>query len=263
MAVALYGVSSIYSVFLLRRGFREDNRANYILLLGAFVFHAMALFMRGFSFHRCPIHNLFEALMFVTWTIASVYMVLGLIPRLRFFGAFASHVLFALGVFALMPPLDVRHTARPEFVGVAASLHAALILLAYGAFGLGFVAALMYVTQERNLKVNKLRAVMALLPPIQRLERITDGTLAGGFVLLTVGFVIGAHGLKTPEGMTLQGDPKVIWSGVVWLIYGTLLVLRWKFSQRGRRMACGALGAFAFVMMTFWGSRLMSTIHTP
>jgi len=44
-------------------------------------------------------------------------------------------------------------------------LHAALILLAYGAFGLGSAAAVMFLTQHHNLKFNKLRAVLSLLRP--------------------------------------------------------------------------------------------------
>jgi putative ABC transport system permease protein len=49
-------------------------------------------------------------------------------------------VLFGLGVFAFMPGLDV-HGARPEFVNGWRSLHASLILLAYGAgFGRAITA---------------------------------------------------------------------------------------------------------------------------
>jgi len=65
VAVALYGVSAVYSIFLFRKGFRQDNRINYCLLFGGFVFHTLAMFQRGFSLNRCPIHNLYEATTFV------------------------------------------------------------------------------------------------------------------------------------------------------------------------------------------------------
>jgi uncharacterized membrane protein YbhN (UPF0104 family) len=57
---------------------------------------------RGFSLERCPVHNLFEATMFVMWTMVAAYLVFGIWSRLRFLGAFASPVLFAIGVFALL-----------------------------------------------------------------------------------------------------------------------------------------------------------------
>jgi hypothetical protein len=34
------------------------------------------------------------------WALVAAYLVVGLLPRLRFLGAFASPVLFAVGVFA-------------------------------------------------------------------------------------------------------------------------------------------------------------------
>ena len=43
----------------------------------------------------------------------------------------------------------------------------------------------------------------------------------------------------------------------------TLLILRWRFAQTGRRFAWGAVGSFAFVLLTFWGFSLLSGIHNP
>ena len=141
-AVIAYGLSAIYSVFLWRKGFRQADRVNYGLLLLAAIFHTNAMFKRGFSFDRCPVNNLYEATTFLLWTIAATYLVVGLWPRFRFLGAFAAPLLFSVGVVALMPGLDNPYGARPEFKHDWVSLHAALILLSYGAFGLSSVAGL-------------------------------------------------------------------------------------------------------------------------
>jgi len=263
IAVALYGLSSLYAIFLLRKGFREDNRINYCLLLGGAAFHTLAMFQRGFSLQRCPINNLYEATLFIGWTIVTAYLLLGSWARLRFLGAFASPILFAIGVFALMPSLDPPHGDRPVFTGGWLSLHAALILLSYGGFGLSAIAAVMYLTQEHDLKFNKLRAVFSLMPPIQRLEVVTSRLLLAGFVLLTAGLLIGVVYLKETEGVYFKGDTKILWSLLVWLGCLALLVSRWRFAQRGRRLAWGAVGMFAFVLLTFWGSNLLSDIHNP
>jgi len=262
LAVVVYGLSMVYSVFLWRKGFRQDNRANYFLLLLAFVLHTTAMALRGFRLNHCPVSNLYEATIFAAWTIVTVYLVVGVWSRLRFLGAFASPVLFCIGVFALMPALDPPHNARAEPVGVWTSLHAALLSLAYGAFGLSSVAALMYLTQERNLKYHKLEAIFSLMPPIQRLEAIVGRLLLAGFVLLTVGLAIGGYDLlQLGQADAHRGDPKVIWSVLVWLLYLGLVVMRWKFAQGGRRFALGAIGTFVFVLLTFWGVNLLSPIH--
>jgi ABC-type uncharacterized transport system permease subunit len=262
VAVVLYGLSALYSIFLFRKGFRQDNRINYCLLLAAFAFHTMAMFERGFRLDRCPIHNLYEATTFVMWTMVAAYLAVGLWSRLRFLGAFASPLLFAIGVFALMPGLD-EISARPEFGGGWLSLHVALFVLAYAAFGLSSVAGLMYLTQERDLKTHKLRAVFSLMPPIQRLDLVAGHLLLAGFVLLTAALIVSAIGAAQFAGLKFAGDPKILWSLFVWSLYLALVIMRWRFSQGGRRFAWGSIAGFVFVLLTFWGSSLLSPIHRP
>ena len=261
LAVLFYGVSAIYSVFVWRRGFRQDNRFNYILMLGAFLLHTTSMIKRGFSLSRCPVNNIYEAMTFVSWTIVATYLVVGIFQRLRFLGAFAAPFLFAIGVFALMPGLDV-HGAKPQFVNGWVSLHATLILLAYGAFGLSSIAGVMYLTQEHDLKFDKLRAVFSRMPPVERLERVTTRGLATGFVLLTLGLALAPVIVHENPNIDLKGDPKVMWTAFVWLLYLVLLGWRWRFAAGGRAIAWGAIGSFCFVMLTFWGFTLLSPAHT-
>ncbi len=262
MAVFLYGLSALHAIFLYSRGFRHHNRITYALLGLGFVFHTTAMLQRGFSLSRCPIHNLYEATLFVEWTMLAAYLAVGLWDRLRFLGAFASPLFFAIGVFALMPGLDIHHGSRPQFSGGWLSLHVALFALSYGAFGLSSVAGLMYLFQERDLKFHKLRAMQSLMPPIQRLETTAGRLLLAGFLLLTLALVVSAIWMQR-AGRSFTADPKIVWSIFVWALYCGLVVMRWMFSQRGRRFAWGAIAGFVFVLLTFWGSSLLSPLHSP
>src|SRR6185436_16429327 len=116
-----------------------------------------------------------------------------------------------LGVFGLMPALD---TTGSRFEAGAAwlSLHVALFALAYGAFGLSCIAAVMYLTQERDLKLHKLRALLAHLPPIQRLETVSSGLLLTGFVMLTAALVVSFFGVERIDFQHWRQDPKIMWS---------------------------------------------------
>lgn len=263
VALVLYGISAAYSLFLLRREIRRDHILNYSLLLAGFIFQTVAMLQRGFSLSRCPIHNLFEATLFISWALLAAFLVIGLFPKFRFLGAFVSQLVFGLGIFALMPALDKSQAPEKMLEGFETSLHASLVLLAYGAFGLAAAAGIMFLCQERDLKSHKIRALVSMMPPIQRLELVISWMLACGFILLTAGLVVGSFFMKPPPGMSLRGDFKVIWSFLVWLMYLGLLVAHWQFAQRGRRLALGAIGSFAFVLLTFWGANLASPIHSP
>ena len=251
-----------HAVFLWRKGFRQHDRASFGLLLVGFLLHTGTMVLRGFSLNRCPVNNLFEATIFLAWALGLTCLIVSLLPRLSFVSAFASPVLFVIGVFALMPSLDPPHGPKPEFSGWLTSLHASLVLLAYGALGLASVAAAMFLTQQHNLKFHKLKAVLSLLPPIQRLEFVTARLVLVGFIMLTLGLKAGGH-LPRPEGVLYWKETKVLWSGFLWMLYLGLLLGRWRLGLAGRRFAWGVIGIFVFLMLTFWGTNLLSTLHHP
>ena len=260
LGVIFYGLNTLYSVFLWRRGFRHHDRMTTGLLLVGFLFHTWAMFSRGMTLHRCPIDNFYETVVFIIWTMVVVCLIVSLLPRFRFLGAFATPVIFILGVFALMPSLDAAKSDGA--VNWMRSLHASLTLLSYGAFGLGAVAASMFLTQERDLKSHKPRAVFSLLPPMERLEKSMTWLLFVGAFLLTLGLALAPPlvGQQTTKSR-ITNDPKVVWSIVVWVTYLFLLVRHKWFGLIGRRFAWGAILIFVFVLLTFWGVDLISPSH--
>lgn len=259
LAVTFYGLSTIYSVFLWRKGFRRDDWVNYFLLVAGVALHTLAMIKRGLTLHSCPVNNLYEATTFLLWALGLASLVYSLLPKLKFLCAFTSPVLFTVGVFALMPSLD-PHGPKPEFSGALRSLHAATILQSYGAFGLAAVAAAMFLAQRHDLKMHKLRALLSFLPSIQRLELVTTRLVMVGFALLTIGLVAGSQ-LPRQEGSPYFADVKVLWSGLLWLAYLEALVAHKFFGRSARRFAIGVIIAFAFLLLTFWLTNLLSPLH--
>jgi hypothetical protein len=47
------------------------------------------------------------------------------------------------------------------------------------------------------------------------------------------------------------------------VLYLGLVIMRWRFAQGGRRFALGSIGAFVFVLLTFWGTNVLSALHNP
>jgi HemX protein len=259
LAVILYGLSTIYSVFLWRKGFRRDDWVNYFLLAAGVALHTLAMLKRGLTLHSCPVNDLYEATTFLLWALGLACLVYSLLPKFKFLSAFTAPVLFTVGVFALMPSLDPRGP-KPEFSGALRSLHAATILQAYGAFGLAAVAAAMFLAQQHDLKVHKLRALLSLLPSIQRLELITTRLTLVGFALLTIGLVAGSQ-LPDKAGAPYFSDAKVIWSALLWLVYLESLIAHRFFGRPARRFAVGIIAAFIFLLLTFGLTNKFSPLH--
>jgi HemX protein len=260
LAVTFYGLSTIYSVFLWRKGFRRDEWVNYILLAGGVAWHTLAMTKRGLTLQSCPVNNLYEATTFLLWALGLATLVYALMPKFKFICAFSAPVLFTLGIFALMPSLDPPHGPKPEFSGALRSLHAATILQSYGAFGLAAVAAVMFLMQQHDLKFHKIRALLSFLPSIQRLEVITTRLTTVGLVLLTIGLVAGAW-LPRKDGASYFADAKVIWSALIWLVYLELLVAHRFFGRSSRRFATSVVVVFVFLLLTFGITNHFSALH--
>ena len=263
-AVTLYGIAMVYSVFLWRKGFQRDDWVVYGMLAGGWVLHTVAMVKRGFNLEACPITNLYEATAFIMWTIVAGYLVVGVWQRFRFVGAFASPLLFLLGVFALFPDMDPELApGSHKFSGALSSLHKALLLLSFGGFGLSAVGAVMFLTQEKDLKLHKFRAILSKLPSLERLEVAMTRLVWIAFGLLTAGLITSSAYLHQVKNVWFQPDPEMLWVIGVWIFYLVLLMLQKRHAQSGRRFAWGTLGSFLFVMLTFWGVYLLSPLHQP
>ncbi|MCC7376612.1 MAG: cytochrome c biogenesis protein CcsA [Verrucomicrobiales bacterium] len=262
MAIGCYAIATVHAVFLWRRGLGRGEWVNYGWLAGGWALQVVALISRGFSLSRCPVTNLFEAVMFVTTVIATGHVIAGCWRRFRIAGLVLAPAFFAAGVFALQPRLDQPGPVF-DLEATALSLHVTLILIAYASFGLASIAAGMFlVTQSAQLPVTS-RNLAALLPRADRLQAVLLRALAIGLLLLTAGLILSLGLMRERYGVLVRPDPKISWSAFVWTIYFALIVARLRFGQGPRRVAWATLGCYAFVILTFWGTNLLSPIHHP
>lgn len=240
-----------YTMFALGAGSYRPSRYNFSAILCGFLLQTAFLGMRGHILKHCPITNLFEVFIFLCWSAVMLYLVTGQAYRLSLMGAFTSPLVFVLQLFALLAPIDTDVAKR---VGIPPNpmleAHAALSVIAYGAFAVAGVAGGMYLAQERQLKTHHLRTIFFQMPPIADLAVALKRLLLIGFTLLTfgllAGFVVGAPGLK------------VAWGLGVWLIYGVILLAeKWK-KVSPRRVALLSVAAFSLTLMTLWGVNFIS-----
>ena len=135
------------------------------------------------------------------------------------------------------------------------------MLLSFGGFGLSAVGAVMYLTQEKDLKLHKFRAILSKLPSLERLETAMTRLVWIAFGLLTAGLITSSAYLHQVKQVWFKADPEMIWVLGVWAYYLVLLVLQKRHTHNGRRFAWGTLGSFLFVLLTFWGVYLLSPLH--
>src|SRR5947208_1041858 len=153
------------TIIALGAGTFRLGRFNFLAIGLGFIFQTAFLSIRGHELHRCPVTNLFEVLMFLAWSVALIYMVIGPAYRLSLMGAFTAPLVFLIQTLALLAPIDVRHPAKLP-ANAWLEFHASMSIVAYGAFALACVAGVMYLVQERQLKTHQLHSFFYHLPPL-------------------------------------------------------------------------------------------------
>lgn len=232
-----------HTIYTLATGRFRPGVANRIAILGAFLLLTLDLWNRGHVQGACPINSLFDVLVFTSWSILLIYLVIGPAYHLSLLGAFTSPLVFLILLFAQLGPVDSaarwQQIQRDPWV----SLHAALSLIAYGAFALAAVAGLMYLLQDRQLKRRKAGALLYNLPPITELAIATGRLLWLGFVLLTASFAAGHL-----SGMHVNSW-KVRASVLIWAGYAGLLILRRLRRLSPKRTAAAAMIVFCVALL--------------
>src|SRR3989442_9241400 len=110
-----------------------------------------------------------------------------------------------------MRPL-IGSTLRGAWVWV----HILLALIGIAAFVLNFAGALMYLLQERQLRMKRPGNLYYRLPALETLDRLTYRTLALGFPFLTTGILLGVLWAGPAWGSVLTFDPLALLSLVAW-----------------------------------------------
>ena len=99
----------VHTVIELRTGVFRPMRFNFFSIGLGFIFQTAFLSIRGHELGRCPITNLFEVFIFLAWSVALIYMLVGPAYRLSLMGAFTAPLVLLLQGFALIAPIDTRH----------------------------------------------------------------------------------------------------------------------------------------------------------
>lgn len=241
LAALCYFFSFGQTLFALGAGRFQPGRFNFAAMALGAAAQGWYLSLLGARLHACPIGTLPEILIFLGWSIALIYLVIGPTYRLSLMGAFTAPLVLFLQIVAIVLPAEPSRPPHAPNPWVEA--HAALSLVAYGAFGLACIAGLMFLVQEDQLKSRRPALIFHYLPPISILSQAILRLLWTGVVLLTLGFAAGWHAHLPIAGA------KFWFSLAIWLLYAGLLLGAKAGVLTGRRKALAAAATFLLILI--------------
>ncbi|NZA25190.1 cytochrome c biogenesis protein CcsA [Luteimonas sp. SJ-92] len=146
-------------------------------------------------------------------------------------------------------------TAGAEGLDWRLQLHAWFALLAYATLAVAALLALLLWAQERALRRREFHRWLHALPPLTELESLLFRTIAVGFVLLSATLLTGT--LFVHDLFAQHLIHKTLLSVLSWLVFGALLVGRWRYGWRGNRAIAWTLTAMALLVLAFFGSKFV------
>lgn len=245
LSTLCYLVATVRAALVLRAGTFKPGRFNFLMVAFGFALQTGFLSLRGHALGRCPLTNLFEVFVFLAWSVALIYLVVGPVYQLSLMGAFTAPVVLVIQLFALVAPVDVPSAVRLR-ANPWLEFHASISIIAYGAFALAFVAGVMYLVQERQLKTHQLHSIFYQLPPLTDLFAAMTRLLWLGFALYTVGL---ASGFFTGQPLPRL---KVICAFLVWIFYGAILQGRHLRRLAPKHVAALCIIAFSAAVSVLW-----------
>lgn len=259
IALALYGLGISLTLPSVKRRRPALSPATLGAVgLGLF-FHAASLAWHTVELQRLPVTDVRSALSSFAFLATLAFFFVYLRYRITSLGLFMLPLVFVLTLTSVLQP---GHSFEsPVFRSGWLLVHISSILLGYVGFLLTFVAALMYLIQEHELKSKRPHTFYYRLPSLEVCDELYYRSLAFGFPFLTLGILTGFVWASRTWRGPWEFDPKILASLITWLIYLVLFSTRLSGNWGGRRSAYVAIFGFALVMVTFLGISFLSGQH--
>lgn len=259
--LAAYLIAAIHSILAFVNKRRSLQRVAQWSMAAGFVLHTAALIADWVIDGHYPLFGLRETLSFLAWALVGGYALVLYRYRAQAVGAFMMPLICILTFVALLITRDSSTSAAAFSTTWLHPIHTTLLVFAYAAFFIVFMASVMYLLQERELKLKTFSAFFHRLPSLSTINEIATQSAAIGLTLLTLGLVAGMFWNWSLQGTMWRNDPKEIFAVLTWLLYFVLAVYRSTANWRGRRAAwLGVLG-FVLVLCTFLAAPLLGSYH--
>jgi ABC-type uncharacterized transport system permease subunit len=188
--------------------------------------------------------HFFAALSLVGLGMAALTTAFGTSGRMAALGV----VVFPLAAASLAGYAAYGHQV-PRGLDWRLQLHAWCALLAYATLAIAALLALMLWAQERALRRRQFHGWLRALPPLTELESLLFRTIAVGFILLTATLLTGVLFVENLFEQHLV--QKTVLSVLSWLLFGGLLLGRWRYGWRGTTAVRWTLTAMALLFLAF------------
>nr|WRK84082.1 cytochrome c biogenesis protein [Polygala japonica] len=262
-------------------------------MIGTFFCITGLLITRWIFSRHLPLSNLYESLIFLSWSLSILYMV----PYLKkhknqLSTIIAPSVIFTQGfaTSGLLTEMCQPAILVPALQSYWLMMHVSMMVLSYATLLCGSLlsVALLVITFQKKIRIpdksnNFLNYTFSLgkikyikeknnvlentpffysinyyrSQLIHQLDRWSSRIISLGFTLLTIGILSGAVWANEAWGAYWNWDPKETWAFITWIIFTIYLHIRKKKKWEGINSAIIASTGFFIIWICYFGINLL------
>ena len=240
-----------------------------------------------------PLSNLYESLLFLTWTLLTIYLYFENKTKSKLMGAVLIPVALLITGFAnltLSPDMQKASPLVPALQSNWLMMHVSMMMLSYATLIMGSLLCILFLVISKyqdidlqlvdesslplyNVMLDYYEAKLfspsdeiselGKLKLLQSLDNWSYRIIGLGFPFLTIGIIAGGVWANEAWGSYWSWDPKETWALITWIIFATYLHSRITKGWEGKKTAIlGALGFFViwvcYLGVNFLGKGLHS-----
>ena len=222
------------------------------------------LICRWFESHHFPLSNLYESLIFLSWSLTIGYF---LIPTKSKFlvGAIIAPSAFFVNAFASLTLPDNLKISTPLVPALQSNwlmMHVTMMIISYSMLIVGslFSIAILILSESQfsiQSEVNQIPNQNQLQETLKLFDNLSYRTIGFGFPLLTIGILSGAVWANQAWGSYWSWDPKETWALITWFIFAIYFHFRFNKKLSGKQPALIASIGFIFLWICYLGVNIL------
>ena len=265
LGMVMYWISLVIPknnlIFKLSRG---------IVLISNLLFGS-TLLIRWIGEGYFPLSNLYESLIFLSWTISFIHLFVESKTQSRIIGSLATPLVFFISGFSsLTLPVEMQKALPlvPSLQSNWLMMHVSMMMISYATLIVGSLFSLLYLAfvyfnkdqkelsievsgnQNSSLSTSSNSSKLSLLETVD----IWSYRIIGlGFPFLTIGIISGAVWANEAWGSYWSWDPKETWALITWLVFAIYLHSRLLKGWQGKKAAVLGSAGFFVIWICYLG----------
>jgi cytochrome c-type biogenesis protein CcsB len=256
--------------------FVSEKNSFRVGFIGFFILNillSIELINRWIESGHFPLSNLYESLLFLSWGITSIYLILEKFSQTEFIGILISPLVLCILAFSdFSLPVDLQGS-KPLVPALQSNwlfMHVSVMILSYAGLLIGSILAITYLVVSRYPVPQSINESPPNSETLESGEKVftrekfllffddlSYRIIGIGFCFLTLGILSGAVWANETWGTYWSWDPKETWALITWLTFAIYLHTRLVYGWQGNKSAFIASFGFILVWICYLGVNLL------